>query len=178
MATAETSIFPSAEDLPLLLGFTAGGESFAIDILAVRGVIGVDELTPAVAMPGHVRGTVLNVDFVAVPVIDLSSHFGLGQTPIGRRTSCVILAAAKIDGERIDVGMLVDAVDEVLDLRLGRTEAPPDTGSNARDDATWGIGVVGERRITVLDVAKLLAHGDFAALRPPAAGRHASAKAA
>ena len=96
------------------LSFVLGGEEYAVNILRVKEIIEYDLLTRVPAMPPCVRG-VINLRGRVVPVVDLAARFGLAESTITRR-SCIVMVEILDGGDSVVVGIITDAVCQVLDL--------------------------------------------------------------
>lgn len=136
------------------LTFLLGEEVFAMDIRTVREIIQNGALTTVPLMPSFVRG-VINLRGAVVPVIDLHARFG---RPPGRTTkkSCIVIFEALARGgedgnEKVELGLLVDAVSEVIDIAETQIEPPPNFGAAVRRDFIQGMGKVGSRFVILLD---------------------------
>ena len=152
------------------LTFTLAQELFGVDIHAVREIIEYGRLTSVPMMPPSILG-VINLRGAVVPVIDLGLRFGGKATVIGPRTCIVILEIASRDGLRV-IGMVVDAVNEVLELGSGQIEPPPSFGNRIRADFIRGMGKLDDRLVVLLDVGRVLSDGEIALLEQ--AGAHAT----
>jgi purine-binding chemotaxis protein CheW len=144
------------------LTFLLGDETFAIDILAIKEIIEYRNLTTVPLMPECVRG-VLNLRGAVVPVLDLQSRFGRAASQVGKRTCIVIVELNTAHGRQV-VGVLVDAVNEVLDIALDAIEPPPAFGARIRTDFIRGIGKVDEKFVILLDVDQVFSVDELAAL--------------
>ena len=150
------------------LTFTLGGEMFAVGILNVKEIIEYGNLTEIPMMPTFIRG-VINLRGSVVPVIDLSARFGGKTTEVSRRTCIVIVEVS--DGEmRHDIGIMVDAVSEVLDIPAGEIEPPPSFGAKIRADFIFGMGKVSGKFVIILNIDKVLSVEEIAMLTGTAAG--------
>jgi purine-binding chemotaxis protein CheW len=136
------------------LTFSLAGEMFAVGILNVKEIIEYGHLTEIPMMPAFIRG-VINLRGAVVPVIDLAARFGGKPTQVARRTCIVILEVADQDN-RSDIGIMVDAVSEVLDIPTGEIEPPPSFGAKIRADFISGMGKVAGRFVIILNIAKVL----------------------
>src|ERR1700712_3285227 len=114
------------------LTFLLAGELFAIGILAIKEIIEYHSLTEVPMMPTCVRG-VINLRGAVVPVMDLLARFGPPPSEITKR-SCIVIVEVETDGERQDIGVVVDAVNEVLDIASADIEPPPSFGARIRSD--------------------------------------------
>ena len=104
------------------LTFSLSGEMYAVGILNVKEIIEYGSLTEIPMMPTFIRG-VINLRGAVVPVIDLTARFGGSPTQIGRRTCIIILELRDTDTHQ-DIGVIVDAVSEVIEIPTGEIEPP------------------------------------------------------
>lgn len=144
------------------LTFALAQELFAVDIHAVREIIEYGHLTSVPMMPPSILG-VINLRGAVVPVIDLGLRFGGSATVIGPRTCIVILEIATDDGLRV-IGMVVDAVSEVLELSADQIEPAPSFGNRIRADFIRGMGKVNDRLVVLLDVGRVLSDDEISLL--------------
>jgi purine-binding chemotaxis protein CheW len=144
------------------LTFMLGGEMFAIGILTIKEIIEYDQLTTVPMMPESIRG-VINLRGAVVPVVDLSARFGRGQTQVTKRT-CIVIVEIESDGEPQDVGVTVDAVNEVLEIPQTDIEAAPGFGANIRTDFIAGMGKLDGKFVIILDTDHVLSVEDVSAL--------------
>jgi len=144
------------------LTFLLGGEPFAISILVVKEIIEYGQLTAVPMMPDFIRG-VINLRGQVLPVIDLSARFGRQQSEIARRT-CVVIVEMDNDGEKQDVGVVVDSVSEVMDIAANAIQPAPAFGAKIRADFISGMVEVGERFVIILNVDQVLSIDEMAVL--------------
>jgi purine-binding chemotaxis protein CheW len=144
------------------LTFSLGDEVFAMDIRTVREIIQHGAMTTVPLMPEFVRG-VINLRGAVVPVIDLHARFGRKPAGVGKKT-CIIIFDSVRDGERVELGLMVDAVSEVIDIAADHIEAPPHFGAAVRRDFIRGMGKVGERFVVILDADRTFDVGEMASL--------------
>lgn len=144
------------------LTFTLGGEMFAVAILNVKEIIEYGTVTEIPMMPGFIRG-VINLRGAVVPVIDLSCRFGGKSTQVARRT-CIIIIELMQDDQKHDIGVMVDAVSEVLEIARADIEPPPSFGAKIRTDFISGMGKVNGKFVIILDVARVLSVEEIAML--------------
>ena len=163
---------------PQFLSFTIAGTDYGLPILAVKEILQHEETTSVPGTPASVRG-VINVRGQVVPVLDLAVKFGRGETVVSKRT-CILVVEAKVGGEPLIVGVLADAVNEVLDLPASEIEAAPSFGANVRIDYLTGMGKVGRSFVLLLDADRVLAasEADLAAQVAAAADATAGTPAA
>lgn len=151
-----------AGDQSQYLTFVLGGEMFAIGILCVKEIIEYGNPTVVPMMPECVRG-VINLRGAVVPVVDLACRFGRPAAEVTRRT-CIVIVEVEAEGERQDVGVIVDAVSEVLDIRRDQIEPPPAFGARIRTDFIQGMGKVEGSFVIVLNANRVLSLDDLASL--------------
>ncbi|MEI7429804.1 MAG: chemotaxis protein CheW [Betaproteobacteria bacterium] len=148
------------------LTFALGGEMFAVGILNVKEIIEYGQLTEIPMMPAFIRG-VINLRGSVVPVIDLSARFGGKVTEVSRRTCIVIVEVTEAEGDqfsRHDIGIMVDAVSEVLDIPDSEIEPPPTFGARIRADFIFGMGKVAGKFVIILNINKVLSVEEIAQL--------------
>lgn len=152
MATPKTPASEAPEGADQYLTFLLGKEVFAMDIRTVREIIQYGPMTTVPLMPAFVRG-VINLRGAVVPVIDLHARFGHPVTQVGKKT-CIVIFDALREGERVELGLLVDAVSEVIDIPSTQIEPPPSFGSAVRRDFIRGMGKLADRFVIILDPDK------------------------
>jgi purine-binding chemotaxis protein CheW len=144
------------------LTFLIGGEPFAISILVIKEIIEFGHITSVPLMPDFIRG-VLNLRGRVLPVIDLAARFGRAQTQVARRT-CVVIIEMDNDGEKQDVGVLVDSVSEVMDIPADMIQPAPAFGAKIRVDFISGMVEVDGHFIIILNVDRVLSIDEMALL--------------
>lgn len=149
------------------LTFMLGTEVFAIGILAIKEIIEYTSVTDVPMMPLYLRG-VINLRGVVVPVVDLSARFGRPCSPVTKRT-CIVIIEIHTRGERQDIGVVVDAVNAVLDIPAADIEPPPAFGSHLRTDFMHGMAKVDSKFIILLEVNHILAFEQMQQLSDAAA---------
>ncbi len=139
-----------------LLSFGLGKEEYGLDILAVREIIGLIDITPLPRTPRHVKG-VINLRGKIIPVIELRNRFGLGAVDYTEET-CIIVVEVPTEGEAESrlMGVVVDSVREVLDIPMAAIEPPPEFGCSIPMDYITGIGKVKDKVVVMLDTAKVM----------------------
>lgn len=144
------------------LTFMLAGETFAIGILAIKEIIEYGSLTEVPMMPACVRG-VINLRGAVVPVMDLLARFGRTPSAVSKRT-CIVIVELQAGGERQVVGVVVDAVNEVLDIAPADIEPAPAFGARIRTDFIQGMGKVRGKFVILLNVDHVLSMDDMLAL--------------
>lgn len=144
------------------LTFGLGDEVFAMDIRSVREIIQYGSMTIVPLMPAFVHG-VINLRGAVVPVIDLQSRFGRATAQVGKKT-CVIIFDVGPEGDKVELGLLVDAVSEVIDIATAQIEPPPQFGTTIQREFIRGLGKVGAEFIVILEPERALNIDDMVAL--------------
>jgi len=137
------------------LTFRLAEELYALDVGRVREVLEVIPITTVPKTPAHMRG-VINVRGSVVPVIDMRLRLGM---PVAENTvdTCIIVAEVTLEGTSLVMGVLADAVSEVIDLDSSQIEPPPRFGTRVRTELIKGIGKRNDSFIIILDIDKILA---------------------
>jgi purine-binding chemotaxis protein CheW len=151
------------------LSFVLVGEEYAVDILRVKEIIEYDNLTRVPAMPPAVRG-VINLRGRVVPVVDLALRFGLPQSTITPR-SCIVMVEIGTGEGAIVMGIIADAVSEVLDLTSGQIQPAPTFGTSVGAEFLDGMAEsTGKKFVMLLNIDRALSAAGFSAPEPvPAA---------
>jgi purine-binding chemotaxis protein CheW len=143
------------------LSFALAGEEYAIGILRVREILEYDTLTVVPQTPPCIRG-VINLRGSVVPVVDLAVKLGLPATPITKRT-CIVIVEVDLDGTPTVMGVMADAVSQVMDLAPQDIEAPPAFGTQVRVDYLRGMGKIGKKFVLLLDIDRVLGAAELLA---------------
>ena len=146
------------------LTFLLGREEFAIRVLKVREIIGIQDITAVPHTPGCVRG-VINLRGKVIPVMDLRRKFGLPEMNYTQRT-CIIVVQAQSESVALLMGIVVDEVSEVLNLAAADVEDTPDFGDNGGSASSYLLGmakVKGKVKI-LLDIDRVLCSHDLVGL--------------
>lgn len=144
------------------LTFNLSNETFALGILAIKEIIEYAAPTEVPMMPEYLRG-VINLRGLVVPVIDLAVRFGKVSTPVTKRT-CIVIVEIGLDGESHDIGVVVDAVNAVLEIPPADIEPPPSFGTRIRAEFIAGMAKVDSRFVVLLNPQHVLAPGEMEAL--------------
>lgn len=172
MTASNTQNEASLAEQTQYLTFMLSGEMFAIGILAIKEIIEYANLTTVPMMPACIRG-VINLRGAVVPVVDLAARFGRTPTPVSKRT-CIVIVEVESGGERQDVGVIVDAVNEVLDIPAADIEPPPSFGTKIRTDFIKGMGKIDSRFVILLNVNQVLSVDEVGSLSEFAAANAAA----
>ncbi|MCM2332523.1 MAG: chemotaxis protein CheW [Anaeromyxobacteraceae bacterium] len=160
--TAEKSaaIESSASDLGKRLAgkymtFQLAREEYGLEILKVREIIGLMEITRVPRTREFVRG-VINLRGKVIPVVDLRLKFGMEKTEATDQTVIIVVQCA-VDGRPLTMGLLVDQVLEVLSIDAGQIEPAPSLAHAQLDEEfILGVGKHEKRIVFLLDIARIL----------------------
>lgn len=144
------------------LTFMLGGEMLAVGILHIKEIIEYAGITEVPMMPACIRG-VINLRGAVVPLMDLAARFGKPSSAVTKRT-CIVIVELGADGERQDMGIVVDTVNAVLEIAAADIEPAPAFGARIRTDFIAGMGKVNGKFVILLDVEQVLSNIDVAAL--------------
>jgi purine-binding chemotaxis protein CheW len=151
--TQETNI--GSNHVQQFLTFVLTDEVYGVGILRIREIIEYSNLTVVPLMPDFISG-VINLRGNVVPVVNLARRFGHQPKAIGKRTSIVIIDIKDTDGESVEVGMVVDIVNEVIELADSDIAAAPTFGAKIRTDFIQGMGKIDDKLMILLDVNHVL----------------------
>ena len=144
------------------LTFVLGAETFAIGIMAIKEIIEYASLTEVPMMPAYVRG-VINLRGAVVPVLDLPVRFGKTASAVTKRT-CIVIIEVALATERHVLGLVVDAVNSVIDIPQGEIEPPPAFGASIRTEFIKGMAKLNGKFVILVDVDHVLAADEVQAL--------------
>lgn len=132
------------------LTFVLCGEEYGIEILKVREIIGIMNITPVPQTPGYMKG-VINLRGKVIPVIDLRSKFGFQETEHTKET-CIIV----VEVRNKLTGIIVDTVSEVLDVSGEDLEPAPHLGEGINTEIFLGMAKIKNKVKILLDIDKVL----------------------
>jgi purine-binding chemotaxis protein CheW len=161
-----TPVRAAADRSGKYLAFLLGIEEYAVRVLQVREIIGLQEMTPVPQTPAYVRG-VINLRGKVVPVVDLRRKFGLPAAEVTNRT-CIIVVQTPGAAGPVPVGLLVDAVCEVAVLSAADIEDTPDFGGSLPCPFLLGLAKTKGKVRILLDIDAVLSHSE---LQSPAVGK-------
>ncbi len=136
------------------LTFLMANEKYGLDILRVREIIGMMEVTSVPTTPAFIRG-VINLRGKVIPVIDLRLKLGMDAKEDTERT-CIIVVRLAQTGQEVTIGIIVDEVSDVTDVSQDQIEPPPSFGVDIRTDFILGMGKLERKVITMLDIDRVL----------------------
>lgn len=143
------------------LSFCLGAEEYALEILTVREIIGLIDITPLPQTPDYVKG-VINLRGKIIPVIELRTKFGLQSVKYTEQT-CVIVVEVDdaASGEGYEIGIIVDSVREVLDIVRDMIDPPPTFGCAVPMHYITGIGKVKDKVVVLLNITQVVTTTDL-----------------
>ena len=136
------------------LTFLLKGETYGLEILKVQEIMGLLGITHVPRTPDYIRG-VFNLRGRVIPVIDLRLKFCMEVAADTERT-CIIVLQVQRGAYPITIGIVVDEVAEVVDVRAGQIEATPSFGAGVDTGFILGIGNVGQKVVLLLDANQIL----------------------
>jgi purine-binding chemotaxis protein CheW len=137
------------------LTFRLGAEEYGIEILKVQEIRGWDNPTTIANTPDFIKG-VINLRGTIVPIVDLRVKFKLGEATYDALTVVIILSVAR----RV-LGVVVDAVSDVITLQQEQMRAAPEFGGTLDTRFITGLGTMGERMLILVDIERLLSSRDM-----------------
>ncbi len=136
------------------LTFALGREEYGLEILKVREIIGMMDITAIPKMPQYVKG-VINLRGQVINVIDLRTKFGLPPAEKTEQT-CIIVVEIQHERRKISTGLIVDRVSEVQDIPEDCIEDAPHMGGKSEENFILGMGKIGRSVRILLDISKVL----------------------
>ena len=148
--------------------FKLADEAYGVEILKVREIIGLMDITRVPRSAAFIRG-VINLRGKVIPVADLRLKFGMDACQATEQTVIIVVQCA-VGGRNLTMGIMVDQVLEVLSIEAAAIEPPPQLGEAAVEaQFILGVGKSGERVIFLLDIGRVLGREDAAAVASAAA---------
>jgi len=145
------------------LSFQLGEEIFAANVSKVLNILEMTKITKVPKAPAYMQG-VINLRGTVLPVIDTRIKFGLPPTEVTTNT-CILVLDIEIEGETLQVGGLVDSVQEVLEIEPKQILPPPNIGNKYRSQFINGMFKVDDDNfIMLLDMDKVFSVEDIAIL--------------
>jgi len=141
------------------LTFSLAGEEYGISILKVKEIIGIMAITPVPQTPGYVKG-VINLRGKVIPVIDLRLKFEMESADYTERT-CIIVVEISAADRKIMMGIVVDSVSEVLNIKLGEIADTPTFGAKMDTAYILGMAKMGGGVKILLDIDRVLSSQEF-----------------
>jgi purine-binding chemotaxis protein CheW len=144
------------------LTFTLAGEEYGIGILKIKEIIGMMPITFVPQTPQFIKG-VINLRGKVIPVMDLRLRFGMPVMDYSERTSIIVV---EIDGQAgtVQMGIVVDAVSEVLSIKAEDIEPTPSFGAKINTDFILGLAKMNGGIKILLDINRVLSREEAAAV--------------
>ncbi len=133
-----------------LLTFQVGKQEYALDIMSVREIRGWSKATPLPHAPSFVRG-VINLRGTVLTIVDLADRLGMGPTETSERNVIIVVHTGKET-----VGLLVDAVSDILAISKSDMQAPPEMSADNNQTFVNALIIAEERMIRILALAAAL----------------------
>lgn len=164
MGEAVTQIEASFQELAAREGkyltFVLGKEEYGLEILKVKEIIGMMDITSVPNVPPYVKG-VINLRGKVIPVVELRLKFGMESIPYTERT-CIIVVDVQVKGRLALVGIVVDAVSEVLNINREEIENTPNFGTEMDTSYILGMAKVKGQVKILLDIDQVLDNSEMA----------------
>ncbi len=148
----------------MYLTFLLGDEEYGLEILKVREIIGIMDITQVPQTPDFVQG-VINLRGKVIPVVDLRTKFGLPRADYGEETCIIVMDVGML------MGIVVDAVQEVHDIPSEAIEPSPSLGSTVDTSFILGMGKVKDEVKILLDIDKVLTTHELVSLQDTEGGK-------
>ena len=145
------------------LTFALGEEEYGVPVLKVREIIKMMDITLVPQVPHHVKG-VINLRGKVIPVVDLRLKFGFAEQAYTERT-CIIVVEVALVSSKVMMGIVVDAVSEVLNISADEIEQTPEFGERVTTDFMKGVAKVKGKVKILLDLDRVLGAEGVISLR-------------
>ena len=145
------------------LNFTLDKESYCMEILKVKELMGMTDITPLPQTPPFIRG-VINLRGQIIPIIDLRLKFGMEFLPYTKRTS-IIVVEVETDGDLALMGLVVDSIQEVIAIAEEKIKVLTYINTRVKAEYVRGVADTSEGMKIVLDVMKVLSDEEFVQLK-------------
>jgi purine-binding chemotaxis protein CheW len=147
-----------ATDGSQYLTFRLGGEEYGVEILKVQEIKGYSPVTPIPNMPAYLKG-VMNLRGTIVPVVDLRSKFSMAQADYNQFTVIIVVTV----GTKV-MGLIVDAVSDVLNIPKSDIQATPDFGGQVDARYINGMAKTSDKLVVLLDIDRVMGGVDVSAM--------------
>jgi purine-binding chemotaxis protein CheW len=141
------------------LTFKLAEEEYGLEILKVQEIIQMQAVTHVPRTPDYVRG-VINLRGKVIPVVDLRRKFGIDSVKDTEKTCIIVVQIAHKEG-KVVMGIIIDEVKEVLDIRAENIEETPSFGSSIDTQFIMGMGKIGQSVKILLDIDKVMSSQDL-----------------
>lgn len=142
------------------LTFRLAEEGYGLEILKVQEIIGLMSITRVPRTPEFIRG-VINLRGKVIPVVDLRLKFGFDKKENTDKTCIIVVQVEKTSDESVIMGIIVDEVSEVLDIKAEQIEPAPSFGASVDTDFILGMGKASQKVVMLLDVDKVMSKNEI-----------------
>ena len=144
------------------LTFSLDNETYGLEVLKVKEIVGIVDITAVPNAPPYVKG-VMNLRGRIIPVVDLRLKFGFPEKEYSGRTCIIVVESEQAKGKAL-TGLVVDAVAEVTNISDGDVEKTPDFGEGFESDLVMGLAKARGTVVIMLDIGRVLAAGGLVQL--------------
>jgi purine-binding chemotaxis protein CheW len=148
------------------LTFVLAGEEYGIGILKVKEIIGIMAITTVPQTPSYMKG-VINLRGKVIPIVDLRVKFRMEAIDYTEKT-CIIVVEITSNNQKVMIGILVDSVSEVLNIKGGDIEDTPNFGSRLNTNYILGMAKTGGRVKILLEIDRVLSSEEMGELEKAA----------
>jgi purine-binding chemotaxis protein CheW len=163
------TVEPKEQKLEHLAGkyltFRLATESYAIPVLDVREIIRHTDIRRVPQMPPHIKG-VINLRGKIIPISDLRLRFGMPDTEVTELTCIIVVQVNAAAGQQVLMGLIVDAVEAVMQIHARDLEPPPEFGTGLLTDGLLAMAKADKRVVTLLDTRQIVLEGSSPAELP------------
>ncbi len=145
------------------LSFKLGEETFAANVGKVLNILEMVKITKVPKAPAYMKG-VINLRGTVLPLVDTRVKFGMSETEYTANT-CILVLDIDVDDDSVQVGALVDSVQEVLELSEKDILPPPSIGSKYKSDFIEGMARSNDQFIMILNMDMIFSTDELAMLR-------------
>lgn len=146
------------------LTFLMDGEEYGVDILSVQEIRGWSAVRAIPNTPSYIKG-VIDLRGVIVPIIDMRERFGLKQEAYDHTTVVIVINTSASNGQTVQIGIVVDAVSEVYNLKTAQIKKTPNFGTKIDTKYIRGMASTKDKMILLLDVQRLMAPEELDAMQ-------------
>jgi len=145
------------------LTFELGGEAYGLEILKVKEIIGIMNITSVPRMPEYVKG-VINLRGKVIPVVDLRLKFGMEALEYNERTCIIVVDITGRSANSVMVGIVVDSVSDVMNIGDDEIEDTPTFGVKLDTEYILGMAKSKGGVKILLDIDRVLSNGEIVSL--------------
>ena len=156
---SKTGVHGHNETDAKFLQFELAGEYYGVDILKVREINGLMDITAVPQTPVFMKG-LINLRGKVIPVIDLRLKFGLAEIEYNERTTIIVIEFKSMHG-LVQMGIVVDMVSEVISIDPANIEPAPNFGAKLKSEYIQGMAKTKANVIIILDIDLILTDEDL-----------------